>query len=322
MAVRSDSALQAPAAFETPTMIQNPGSQSVSNGVAEPPGDTFAVDQSHFEEEEGLDTGVGPVYNARSCVDCHQNPVTGGVSQVTELRAGHFDRHGNFVNPTVVINDGQTTIANRSLINDRAVCPQAQELLPPSENVRTFRLSLNTLGDGFVEAIADTTLQAIAQQEPRLSQGNIAGEYIEVPILEAPGQTRIGRFGWKDQHGSLLSFASDAYINEQGITNRLSPTDTTSVCKTTADPEDVPDSIGMADIDHFCAIHPGDSGAASRRYDHGNSQCSSRAATVLTDRVRYLPCLLDYHRSSGHGDERRDLHCTGRAGEYGHPAIQ
>jgi len=25
-------------------------------------------------------------------------------------------------------------------------------------------------------------------------------------VLEAPGQNRIGRFGWKDQHSSLLSF--------------------------------------------------------------------------------------------------------------------
>ncbi|MGA8150977.1 MAG: di-heme oxidoredictase family protein [Terriglobales bacterium] len=249
--VRSDSAQQAPAAFATPTLNQNPGSQSVSNGMVEPSGDTFAMDQSSFEEEEGLDTGVGPVYNARSCVDCHQNPVTGGVGQVTELRAGHYDRFGHFVNPTIIINDGQSTITNRSLINDRAACPQAQELLPLTESVRTLRLSLNTLGDGFVEAIADTTLQTIAQQEPRLSGGRIGGEYIEVPILEAPGQTRVGRFGWKDQHGSLLSFASDAYINEQGVTNRLSPTDTTPVCKTTTDPEDGPDSIGMADIDHF-----------------------------------------------------------------------
>jgi len=255
--VRSDSAQQAPAAFATPTLNQNLGSQSVSNGMAEPSGDTFAVDQSVFEEEEGTDSGLGPVYNARSCVDCHQNPVTGGVSQVMELRAGHFDRRGNFVNPNVVINDGQTTVANRSLINDRAVCPQAQELLPPSEYVRTFRLSLNTLGDGFVEAIADSTLQTIAQQQPKLSGGRIAGEAIEVPVLEAPGQTRVGRFGWKDQHGSLLSFASDAYINEQGVSNRLSPTDTTTVCKTDTDTEDGPDSIGMADIDHFAQFMRG-----------------------------------------------------------------
>jgi CxxC motif-containing protein (DUF1111 family) len=72
-----------------------------------------------------------------------------------------------------------------------------------------------------------------------------------VPVLEAPGQTRIGRFGWKNQHASLLSFIADAYLNEMGVTSRLKPVDTTNVCKVKADPEDTPDSLGMANIDHF-----------------------------------------------------------------------
>src|SRR5580704_9017261 len=36
-----------------------------------------------------------------------------------------------------------------------------------------------------------------------------------------------------------------------GVTNRLRPTDVTSVCKTSSDPEDTPDSLGLANIDHF-----------------------------------------------------------------------
>jgi CxxC motif-containing protein (DUF1111 family) len=249
--IRHDDAQEAPAGFTTPTLAEDPGSQSVSNGMQEPANDTFAMDQAAFEEAEGVDTGLGPVFNARSCAECHQSPVTGGISQVSEFRAGHYDHRGNFVNPNIVINDGQNVIANRSLINDRSVCPEAQERAPRTEVVRTPRMSLNTLGDGFVESIDDATLQTIAQQQPGLSGGRIAGEFIQVPVLEAPGQTRIGRFGWKDQHASLLSFSSDAYVNEQGFTNRLNMTDTTTVCKTDTDPEDGPDEIGMDDIDHF-----------------------------------------------------------------------
>ena len=143
------------------------------------------------------------------------------------------------------------TISGRSLINDRAICPQVQEHVPDSENIRTLRAVLNTLGDGFVEAIDDNTLLSIANSQPNLTAGRIKGEAIQVPILEAPGQTRIGRFGWKDQHGSLLSFSADAYLNEMGITSRLKPADTTTVCKVKADPEDTPDELGMANIDHF-----------------------------------------------------------------------
>jgi len=245
------SSTEAPAGFDTPTLAQNPGSKSTSNGIAEPAGDTYALDQAAFEEDHDASTGLGPVFNARACADCHQNPVTGGSSQFTEIRAGHLNASGNFVAATVPINDGANTIALRSIINDRALIPQAQEQVPDSENIRALRAALNTLGDGFVEAIDDTTLQAIAQHQTETSDGRIHGEAVEVPVLEAPGQTRVGRFGWKDQHSSLLSFVADAYLNEMGVTNRLRPKDVTTVGKITTDPEDTPDKLGLADIDHF-----------------------------------------------------------------------
>jgi len=239
---------EAPAGFNTPSFN---GAQSVNNGNTEPPGDTFALDQQIFELNHSVATGLGPVYNATACVSCHENPNTGAASQITELRVGHNDANGNFVNPTILINDGMNTISGRSIVNDRAVCPQAQEHIPDTENIRSLRAVLNTLGDGFVEAVDDNTLLAIAARQPEESDGMIHGEAIQAPIFEAPGQTRVGRFGWKDQHSSLLSFIADAYVNEMGVTNRLRPKDVTAVCKTTTDPEDQPDSLGLADIDHF-----------------------------------------------------------------------
>lgn len=239
---------EAPAGFNTPSFN---GAQSVNNGIAEPPGDSFALDQQVFELNHSVATGLGPVYNATACVNCHENPNTGGPSQITELRVGHNDANGNFVNPTILINDGMNTISGRSIVNDRAICPQAQEQIPDTENIRALRAVLNTLGDGFVEAIDDNTLLAIAARQPEETDGTIHGEAVQAPIFEAPGQTRVGRFGWKDQHSSLLSFIADAYVNEMGVTNRLRPKDTTTVCKTTTDPEDQPDTLGLADIDHF-----------------------------------------------------------------------
>jgi CxxC motif-containing protein (DUF1111 family) len=246
--VAAKSATEAPAGFNTPSFD---GAHSVSNGIVEPPGDTFARDQQVYEQNETVAKGLGPVYNATSCVSCHQNPNSGAASQTTELRVGHHDANGNFVNPTIFINDGQDKITGRSIVNDRAIGPEAQEHIPATENIRTLRAALNTLGDGFVEAIDDATLVAIAEKQPQLTDGRIHGEIVQAPIFEAPGQTRVGRFGWKDQHGSLLSFIGDAYLNEMGITNRLRPTDVTTVLKTTKDPEDQPDGLGLADIDHF-----------------------------------------------------------------------
>jgi CxxC motif-containing protein (DUF1111 family) len=246
--VAAKSATEAPAGFNTPSFN---GAQSVSNGIVEPNGDTFARDQEVYEQNHSVQTGLGPVYNATACVSCHENPNSGGASQFTELRVGHNDENGNFVNPTIFINDGKNTITGRSIVNDRAIGPEAQEHIPATENIRALRAALNTLGDGFVEAVDDKTLIAIAEKQPELSEGRVHGEVVQAPIFEAPGQTRVGRFGWKDQHSSLLSFIGDAYLNEMGITNRLRPTDVTTVLKTTKDPEDQPDDLGLADIDHF-----------------------------------------------------------------------
>ena len=259
--IAQQAATEAPAGFTTPTLgqavdpngrlIASSGSQSVSNGIAEPPGDTYALDQAQFERRHDPSTGLGPVFNATACVECHNNGVAGAASQFTEQRVGHNDANGNFVNPTIAINGGATTITGRSIVNDRSICPQAQEHVPDSENIRTLRAVLNTLGDGFVEAVDDRTFLAIAANQPAQSKGMIHGEAIQVPILEAPGQTGVGKFGWKDQDPTILSFSGDAYLNEMGVTNRLKPKDVTSVCKVTTDPEDTPDVLGMADIDHF-----------------------------------------------------------------------
>lgn len=228
---------EAPAGFDT--LTNGMVSQAVHDG-----------DRATFEERDGVDKGLGPLYNAQSCAECHQNPVTGGISQVSELRAGHLDGSGNFVPATVTINiggpNGGVTIANRSLINQRSTCPgvvtdndptnnipdgtiiynhpndQGEERLSSADDIRTRRAATNVLGLGFVEAISNTVLQNIPNGQPT----GMKGQIITVPVGEAPGQFRIGRFGWKNQHASLLSFAGDAYLNEQGITNRLNTAET------------------------------------------------------------------------------------------------
>ncbi|HEX3878437.1 MAG TPA: di-heme oxidoredictase family protein [Bryobacteraceae bacterium] len=249
--VAQQTATEAPAGFSTPSLTLSPGSQSTSNGIPEPTGDTFALDQTQFERVHDPTTGLGPVFNGTSCAQCHQNGVTGGASQITELRAGHLDANGNFVNPTVAINEGTVSIAGRSIVNDRSICDTAQEHVPETETIQARRAVLNTLGDGFIEAVPDSTFLDIAAKQTNQTGGRIHGEAIMIPILEAPGQMGVGKFGWKDQMPTVLSFAGDAYLNEMGVTNRLRPKDVTSVCKVTTDPEDVPDSLGLADIDHF-----------------------------------------------------------------------
>src|SRR3989449_7847159 len=184
---------QAPA--EAPTGFDNLTNGFTADQLA------FDTDRGIFEEVETIDDGLGPVYNAQSCAECHQNPVTGAISQITEVRAGHFDGV-NFVDHP-----------GGSLINDRAIDASIQERVLGGNEVRTFRTSLNTLGDGFVEAIDSNTLVAIANGQP----SGMRGQFIQVPVAESNNQVRGGRFGRENQHASLPSVSAAAYLNGLGI---------------------------------------------------------------------------------------------------------
>ncbi|MBI3670155.1 MAG: hypothetical protein HY237_10295 [Acidobacteria bacterium] len=234
------------------------GFDDETNGLV-PQGDHL-FHKGQFDEVEGPEDGLGPLYNAQSCRECHQSVVSGAVSQVTELRAGHTGPHGHFVAANITIGDGAFTVLNRSLVNDRAICPNAdfpdlsiQEHVPPAEHIRALRTSLNILGDGFVEAVADADLLAIAAKQRHETHGEVHGQAILVDVLEAPGTKRVGRFGWKDQHASLLSFSADAYLNEMGFTSRLLPDEVTTLCnpKGVQEPNDRLGTDGLFDIDHF-----------------------------------------------------------------------
>jgi len=122
----------------------------------------------------------------------------GGSSQVVERRAGSWNGT-NFVEHP-----------GGSLIQDRSLYPSLQERVLPGNNVIAFRASLSILGLGFVEAIDSNTIAAIAQSQSL----SVRGQVIQVPVFEAGGATRVGRFGWKNQQASLLSFSADAYSNE------------------------------------------------------------------------------------------------------------
>jgi len=210
-----------PPPTEAPTGFANQTNGTISQSQ-------FDLDRAVFEEREQIADGLGPVYNAQSCAECHQNPVTGGNSQVTVLRAGRYDGKTYTDHP------------GGSLIQDRAIDPAIQERVSLLDNVQTFRTSLNVLGDGYLESIPDSAFDTIRSGQPATMKGTI----IRVPVLEVPGTTRVGRFGWKDQHASLISFASDAYLNEMGITSPLQPAENTAngqsvaAYDTVADPED------------------------------------------------------------------------------------
>jgi CxxC motif-containing protein (DUF1111 family) len=252
----ASAAFAAPAPAPPPATEAPTGFDNQSNGIGDDT--THQADLAKFDSIEQIGDGLGPLYNAQSCRECHQDPVSGGGSQVSELRVGHLDRDGHFQNAQIPIAHGTEVITGRSLVNDRAICPNAafpsteiQERVPDTETVRSIRMSVSLFGDGFVEAVADQTLIELAKQQCKSTHGRICGQVAQVPIVEAPGQMGVGRFGWKDQHASLLSFIADAYLNEIGITNPLQPDEVTKLCNTAHEPNDTQGPDLLYDIDHL-----------------------------------------------------------------------
>ena len=78
------------------------------------------------------------MYNATSCVSCHQNPVTGSSSQIAEIRAGHHNFDPDDPNPRKV---KFVEPPGGSVIHQRAIDAAIQEHVLPEYDVRTFRMS-------------------------------------------------------------------------------------------------------------------------------------------------------------------------------------
>jgi CxxC motif-containing protein (DUF1111 family) len=219
---------EAPTGFDNETngfLPQGPDFDTIDEENVEPLR-SFNDNRFIFEESETIEDGLGPVYNAQGCRECHQNVVTGGASQIAEHRTGRLDGDEFFES------------LGGSLVHSRATNPELVELVLFEDTIRTFRISTNTLGAGFIEAIPNQLLLRIRDNQPAAMRGTV----VRAPVLEARGEpTRIGRFGWKSQHASLVSFSADAYLNEMGITTPIFPDENTSSGMSVEKYDPVPD---------------------------------------------------------------------------------
>jgi CxxC motif-containing protein (DUF1111 family) len=210
----------------------------------------FRLGQDDFLEVETPEEGLGPAFNATSCGGCHNVPAIGGGSVVAEVRAGRMGANG-----VEGLEGGDGTLVHLFSSPTHG----CQPMVPVGETaVIIRRVPIPVFGAGLVEAIPDETLLALEDPDDRDRDG-ISGRAARVRDV-ATGRTRIGRFGWKGQHATLLAFSGDAYRNEMGITNDLFPTeeaygvgaDKMRLCDPIPDPEDRREpATGRRGIDNF-----------------------------------------------------------------------
>lgn len=230
---------------QSPDLL-NPGAPL--RGISPRELELFRSGLDDFSEVETAEDGLGPAYNGTSCASCHSIPAIGGITAMTEVHAAYVDDQGKFH-----ALDGGTLRHLFSIPNHRC-----QVQVPDNANVIARRMPLPLFGDGLIEAISDDTIEAAADPDDRNGDG-ISGRVGWVNDLE-DGRRRAGRFGWKSQHATLLSFGADAYRNEMGITNELLPNEfalgiaeaTMRECSPKRSMEDVRDRrTGMRGIDQF-----------------------------------------------------------------------
>jgi CxxC motif-containing protein (DUF1111 family) len=211
----------------------------------------FRLGLDDFKEVEEAGEGLGPLFNGRGCAECHNVPAVGGITPMTEMRAGHRDADGKF---HVV---GFTTLFQMFSIPDH----RCQAVMPAEVNVIARRMPIPLFGAGLVEAVPDEALLALEDPFDRDRDG-ISGRAAIVTDV-ATGQRRVGRFGWKAQIATLLTFSGDAYTNEMGITNDMFPLEPLGgisqtrlrECDLVKDPEDAVDPrTGKRAIDNFEAF--------------------------------------------------------------------
>jgi CxxC motif-containing protein (DUF1111 family) len=173
--------------------------------------EAFRLGLEDFTEVESADDGLGPAFNGTSCAVCHNVPAIGGTGLILETRAAYRDASGE----VRALNAAGDTLIHLFSVPTHA----CQPIMPPDANVIAHRQAIPLFGAGLIEAIPDETLRALEDPFDRNNDG-VRGRAALVVDL-ATGERRVGRFGWKAQHATLLAFSADAYRNEMGITNDL-----------------------------------------------------------------------------------------------------
>jgi CxxC motif-containing protein (DUF1111 family) len=95
------------------------------------------------------------------------------------------------------------------------------ETVPAIANVVAQRRTNPLFGLGLVDAVPDESLQELAAFQQTFTPATAGRALVVTDVFS--GQPRVGRFGWKCQIGTVLTFSGNAFLNEMGITTPFFP---------------------------------------------------------------------------------------------------
>src|SRR4030095_10782878 len=130
-------------------------------GLIEPQIGLFNAGLEEFEEQETPEEGLGPVFNGKSCAECHSVPSTGGsepnVGVARETRIGRiFNGRFDPLDGSVSVDRGGPLLQQRAI--NLPGCNLKAEDVPPEATIVSLRNSPPLFGAGLMEAIPDSTI--------------------------------------------------------------------------------------------------------------------------------------------------------------------
>jgi CxxC motif-containing protein (DUF1111 family) len=185
-------------------------------------GTTFATAKANFAAFEGNTDGLGPIYNAHACGECHQTGAMGGAGENIERRYGRLT-NGVF-DPMASTGGSLRQLFGIGGFNVGPLnCQSGTDANPaPGATIFAGRVTTPTFGLGLVDSLPDSAFDTLAGREPAAQRGIANRVSIVLPnpadSSQTAGGTRVARFGWKGGVPDLAQFSADAYLNEMGIT--------------------------------------------------------------------------------------------------------
>jgi len=178
----------------------------------------FERGRAQFERVFSPETGLGPLFNADACAECHEDPVAGGPGDEIEVHVSAFHPDGPVCDP--LVEKGGLVIQQQVTPALKAALGIDGEPVPKEATAVAHRTTPDVFGFGLLDAIPDATILALADPDDHNGDG-ISGR----PNRFFDG--RLGRFGRKALVPTLREFNDGAGVIEQGVTNPAVPTEET-----------------------------------------------------------------------------------------------
>jgi CxxC motif-containing protein (DUF1111 family) len=197
--------------------------------------------------------GLGPRFNSNSCTSCHQQPVLGGSSPVSNplFQVYQSDGTDTFNNmmpefekssgpvliPRLPVSSGGTGFVQQIFTISGSSYPSCNIQQPnfSGETGLVFRQPLPTFGDGYIDFVENkdilNNLNSNLTLKASLGIGGVAN-------IADDGS--VSRLGWKAQWRAILPAVGAEEQIEEGITNEMFATeiDQTASCDLNPVPED------------------------------------------------------------------------------------